>query len=169
MGKRIDLTGKTFGSLTVIGMSHVNTGDSKKQSYAYWKVRCECGKEYSCPSSNLRSGNSTRCNECRVKAMTGTPNESAIGNTSSRIDLTGEVFGELTVLGVGEIKKKVRKDNSIATTLLWEVQCSCGRKKNVQGGNLRRGTCTKCNVCRVQQMLKNNKKRRDLKAAENAS
>lgn len=37
MRRRADLTGKTFGQLTVIGFSHVADGRG------YWRVRCSCG------------------------------------------------------------------------------------------------------------------------------
>jgi hypothetical protein len=47
--KRIDLAGKVFGKLTVLEYSHSNR-------YAYWKCRCECGKETIVRSSHLIAG-----------------------------------------------------------------------------------------------------------------
>ena len=52
--KRIDLTGKTFGKLTVLGYSHSNR-------YAYWKCKCECGKETTVRSSHLLLGAVKTC------------------------------------------------------------------------------------------------------------
>jgi len=52
--KRNDLTGKIFGKLTVLGYSHSNR-------YAYWKCRCECGKETIVRSSHLVSGAIKTC------------------------------------------------------------------------------------------------------------
>jgi len=47
--KRIDLTGKIFGKLTVLEYSH-------SDKYAYWKCRCECGKKTIVRSSHLIAG-----------------------------------------------------------------------------------------------------------------
>jgi len=52
--KRNDLTGKIFGKLTVLGYSHSNR-------HAYWKCRCECGKETTVQSSHLISGAVKTC------------------------------------------------------------------------------------------------------------
>jgi hypothetical protein len=52
--KRIDLTGKVFGKLTVFGYSHSN-------KYAYWKCLCECGKESIVRSSHLLTGAIKTC------------------------------------------------------------------------------------------------------------
>ncbi len=39
MSKRLDLTGKVFGKLTVLDFSHAENG------YTYWNCKCECGNE----------------------------------------------------------------------------------------------------------------------------
>lgn len=56
MGKFVDLTGKTFGRLTVIG----EAGRSKA-GYALWKCRCECGNFKIVQSRHLNSGASKSC------------------------------------------------------------------------------------------------------------
>lgn len=56
MGKLIDLTGQTFGRLTVIERSGTgNTGQ------AQWKCLCECGKETIVLGDNLRRGKQVSC------------------------------------------------------------------------------------------------------------
>lgn len=50
------------------------------------------------------------------------------------IDLTGQRFGKLTVIGLADPKDK-RK---------WECQCDCGKKTIVFGTNLRRGFTKGC-------------------------
>lgn len=40
MGKRVDLTGRVFGRLTVIEYA-----GSDKKWQAFWRCRCECGNE----------------------------------------------------------------------------------------------------------------------------
>lgn len=52
-----DLTGKTFGRLTVVA-------DSGKRSYSrnvIWICKCECGNTTHVPSSHLSSGNTKSC------------------------------------------------------------------------------------------------------------
>ncbi len=55
---------------------------------------------------------------------------------NNRIEMTGKVFGRLTVTGVhGRQGKK---------TLLWTCRCECGNTCAVQGNHLRRGHTTSC-------------------------
>lgn len=54
-GPRIDLTGQTFGRLTVLRYAE------KRKSGHYWVCRCECGEETTTLGSNLRSGHAKSC------------------------------------------------------------------------------------------------------------
>ena len=59
-----------------------------------------------------------------------------------KIDLTGQVFGNLTVLK--DSKKRARNGS-----VIWTCKCSCGEIKEVLGDHLKRGavkTCGKCNL-----------------------
>jgi len=49
---------------------------------------------------------------------------------SKLIDLTGQIFGRLTVIGQSPVKVK--------NGVLWECQCSCGTIKNIRSNSLRR-------------------------------
>lgn len=51
-----DITGKKFGRLTVLGISH--KGERRKY---FWKCRCDCGNEIIAEGSNLKSGNTKSC------------------------------------------------------------------------------------------------------------
>ena len=64
---RIDLTGKRFGRLTVLG--YAGTG---KQG-TYWKCRCDCGKDTVVLSHSLRSGRTKSCG-CYNKEVTSIRN-----------------------------------------------------------------------------------------------
>lgn len=59
MAPKIDLTGRVFGKLTVLGFSHK---DDRRVSH--WWARCSCGVERAFARNNLASGNSTTCG-CR--------------------------------------------------------------------------------------------------------
>ena len=54
MGKKLDLTGQTFGRLTVLSEDGRN-----KPGDARW--RCDCGAETAVTGSSLRSGNTQSC------------------------------------------------------------------------------------------------------------
>jgi len=69
-GKIIDLTGKTFGKLTVANFSHLD-----KTSHAIWLCRCNCGKEKLLYGTNLKSGVTKDCGCNRKKRHTKTINK----------------------------------------------------------------------------------------------
>ena len=57
MGKKlIDLTGQTFGSLTVVGRF-----GSDRQGYATWRCRCTCGNTTAQRGEALRNGRVVSC------------------------------------------------------------------------------------------------------------
>jgi hypothetical protein len=56
MGYRIDLSGKRFGRILVISFK----GNGKNYK-TLWNCKCDCGKEFVCTGSSLRSGNATSC------------------------------------------------------------------------------------------------------------
>lgn len=62
---RDDLTGRVFGSWTVLQFSHRT--ESRK---TFWRCRCACGTEKAVRSDELTLGGSTRCRECG-KVATG--------------------------------------------------------------------------------------------------
>lgn len=56
-GQIVDMTGKTFGLLTVIRRN----GTYAKTTQAAWLCRCQCGKETTVDGNLLRSGNTRSC------------------------------------------------------------------------------------------------------------
>lgn len=60
-----DLTGRRFGSLTVIKQAKSPAHVTYKR--VYWQVECLCGERFEVSSTNLTSGNTTRCRYCRSK------------------------------------------------------------------------------------------------------
>lgn len=58
---------------------------------------------------------------------------------SAFIDLTGQQFGEITVLEKDEEMSKLKK------RIFWKCQCSCGRNKSIRGDMLKKTkTCGEC-------------------------
>lgn len=58
----LDLQGKQFGQLTVIGRDSSNT--------RLWKARCSCGKEIVARGSRLVDGTTKMCQDCRSQQNT---------------------------------------------------------------------------------------------------
>lgn len=57
MGKKIDLTGQTFGWLTVL----YENSDRRYKDRVYWVCRCKCGTIKAVRSGDLRSGKTISC------------------------------------------------------------------------------------------------------------
>lgn len=68
------------------------------------------------------------------------------------VDLTGERFGRLVVVGLDETRKSKSGTNAV-----WRCRCDCGGEKAAFGMNLRRGNTTSCGCYsreRHSQMLR---------------
>jgi hypothetical protein len=114
----INLTGKTFGSWTVL--SHI--------SGEVWKCACKCGIRKEVSGSDLRTGSSTKCTRCAQGARVH--------------DLTGKTFGSWTVLS--RAKKKCKGSTAAA----WNCLCNCGRTRTIMASTaLTTGIATKCRRC----------------------
>ena len=79
MGRHaVDLTGKRFGSWTVLGRSYADYTSSSfdfrkgvivSHSIPRWHCRCDCGAEDIVIGNNLLSGRSTGCYACRNRKI----------------------------------------------------------------------------------------------------
>ena len=119
MSRLMDLSGQTFGRLTVLDRcgktSHGN---------AIWRCRCECGAEIQVAAGQLRAATTRSCGclsvdsrHARVKPM------------------VGRTFGNLTVVS------RIEKDT---TPIKWNCQCECGKTTLVVGSKLRNGHTRSC-------------------------
>lgn len=115
-----DLTGERFGKLVVIERTN-----EKKDRYYLWRCRCDCGGEILANTKSLRRGT---INNCGCIPKTNARNGRVAEN------LTGKVFGELTVL---------KQEPSRNGRTRWLCQCSCGNQKVVNAHELKSGR-TKC-------------------------
>ncbi len=127
------MVGKKFGKLTVIkrGETHITKGGQRKVT---WVCKCQCGNQITVRSQDLKNGHTKSCG-CLPTSKRG----------KGLIDLTGKVFGKLTVISRSPNDYRYKIANGKTTTSpLWICQCDCGNKVIVQGGNLRRGYTTNC-------------------------
>lgn len=97
MSSRRDLTGMVFGKLTAISPTHTKSGRPA------WVCRCECGNETTVISYNLTSGKIKSCGKHKELKYD---------------DLTGKIFGRLTVL------EQTRNDKGL---IAYKCHCECGR------------------------------------------
>ena len=85
-----DLTGQVFGRLTVLYRAE-NYISPTGQQQTRWHCRCECGNEVDVNAFELRRGRTVSCS-CNRR-------EKAAETAKRKLeDLTGCVFGQLTVL-----------------------------------------------------------------------
>lgn len=99
MGMKLDLTGEVFGKLTALREGSVKIGRTGIRS-STWVCKCECGKEATVDTHSLRKGCTRSCG-CLL-----------------RPDLTGQIFGQLTVIRSKEWRGAPA----------WECLCICGNK-----------------------------------------
>lgn len=62
MGKRIDLTGKRFGRLTVVSL-----GTPRRKGRLMWNCVCDCGKTRAIMSDSLLQGRTNSCGCIRIE------------------------------------------------------------------------------------------------------
>lgn len=122
-----EMIGKEFGWLTVIGFA-----ESKNRRKRYL-CRCRCGKEVVKIGKYLRNGETASCGCIRSKKFLGV-------NSRTYKDLTGKVFGKLTVIDVKNFEK------GHANFL---CKCECGNMTVVSSGNLRSGGTKSCGCLRT--------------------
>lgn len=115
--KKLDLSGKKFGSLTVIDevSPYVSPKGYKKTR---WNCVCDCGNDTIVMSSHLTTGHTTSCG-CKQFD----------GLTSPKVnDLVGKKFGLLTV-----IKQLDNRQIGKNSRVNWLCRCECGNYSEVLG------------------------------------
>lgn len=108
----VDLTGKTFGKLTVIRRSEAIT----KTRGILWYCKCECGRETEIPTNGLTSGNNKTC-------------RNPVHRTSERV-------GELPLSHYNAIKQNAIKRNlsfTVTPDELWKLFLDQDRKCALSG------------------------------------
>lgn len=116
-----DLTGRTFGALTVL-----RRGRNSPAGKPRWHCRCICGRVRLIHGGDLRQGKRTACVHCAVSA-------------AKLDDLTGKIYGTLTVIG--------RARNGAGRKVRWHCRCECGRKTTTHATDLRTGHTKSCATC----------------------
>lgn len=115
-----DLSGQRFGRLVV----EYKLPEKRNNRYI-WHCKCDCGNEKNIIGASLtKTCNPTRSCGCIQIERTRIANQSE--------DLTGQVFGRLTVL------------KRLSNSSLWECQCKCGNIITVNTNHLHTGHTQSC-------------------------
>lgn len=122
MKTSVNLAGQKIGRWTVLDDCTITASGERK-----WLCRCECGTERYVLERALKSGGSQSCGCLR--------REKAAEAVSH--NLTGQTFGELTVLSRAEERPK-------NGGVWWHCSCSCGNTYDVPGSLLVTGKRTHC-------------------------
>lgn len=103
----------------------------------------QLGEEFNCHSSTIKK----RLEEWGYSTERGT-------HHFRYEDLTGQIFGELTVLRVNQQRydEDVKKNNK--PHRYWTCLCSCGRIKDVESSHLKNGHTTSCGHIKSNGELK---------------
>ena len=125
MTRKLDLTGRKFGRLTVIAEDLAHYPGQTR-----WRCQCDCGRQTSvraCALNNPDDKTATRSCGC-----------------ARYVDLEGKTFGRLTVL---------RKAPSRFGTC-WTCRCECGSETVVRGIQLYKNKTTHCGCVTKERTLK---------------
>lgn len=120
----IDLTGKKFGLLTVISLCDYDHYKNKGQIEKVWHCRCDCGSEIDVVGNILKNGGKKSC-----------------GCLRKQKDITGQTFGDLTVMSMYKKDKRTR----------CICKCSCGNECDIDYYNIINGKNTHCGCKRTNQ------------------
>jgi len=115
-----NLVGRRYGKLTVVELL-----GSDAQGQRQWRCRCDCGGTRIVTTGNLNAGRTTNCG-CKKSP-----------------DLTGQVFGRLTVLGRSD-KRVSRGQRTVPT---WRCRCECGAIVNKATDILTNDDVSMCSDC----------------------
>ena len=140
--RAIDLTGEIFDRLTVLSYA----GQHGKR--CAWNCRCECGALTVRTTDTLRSGMHHSCGCLKREHLKE-------AHARKRKDLTGQVFGHLTVLGYAGSGREAKRS-------YWNCRCECGSELAVDAEHLKGGQQS-CGCLKGQlSSLAHDRRRKDL-------
>lgn len=131
-----DMTGQRHGRLVALSLDPAHEGSPR------WLCACDCGATTSVRGNALRAGQVKSCGCLRREGRAGRLMQ----------DLTGRVFGRLTVL---------RRVTTPAGRRGWRCLCTCGNETVVRTGLLSSGNTKSCG-CGKAPMTKAEKSARSL-------
>ena len=120
----VDLVGQRFGRLTVVSYAGSSRKKSSRGGPSIWNCICDCGRKATANTSDLRCGGRESCG-CSRSNLRGL----------LEIDLNGESFGCLTVIGIATKANKFTR---------WACQCDCDEFTTASTSSLLTGQIRDC-------------------------
>lgn len=133
LGKMIDITGQTFGKLTVIEC--VGKLDGRRY---FWKCQCECGNIVTKEGSTLRSGNTKSCGCGKYDGFKRYNQQ----QSTDALIAPGAKIGKLTVLE--SIGYKPQYKGAVKNRMWYHCRCDCGNECEVSGNQLKNNNKISC-------------------------
>lgn len=126
-----DLTGYVFERLTVVSQVPPSKGEK-----VAWNCLCSCGNMHVVTTTNLRTKQVKSCGCLKHEGKYG--------------DLTGKIFGRLTVIGLSESPRRSYQK--------WSCLCECGSTtdsytKQLVNGSKKSCGCLRKELAREQQLI----------------
>lgn len=123
-GKVQDISGQRFGRLLIQHQERTRSGKSA------WRCLCDCGNTVQRTKAVLQSPAEASCG-CAPRR------KRSVRRVYKSEDLTGKVFGRLTVKGRVTLAPGERGP-------FWLCLCGCGKECKVRAGNLKSGSTRSC-------------------------
>jgi hypothetical protein len=118
----LDLSNKKFWKLTAIRPTN-----ERQQGHMVWMCRCDCGNVVKKSVPLLKRGQYPNCGDRKCSPYFE--------------DLTGKIFGKLTVIDFSDMRSTKR-------TSRWNCQCNCGNVVKTDFGSLVSGRTKSCGCIR---------------------
>jgi len=141
--KFIDLTGKTFGRLTVVRRESPEGG-----RHVIWQCLCQCGNYASVSTGNLLNRSVVSCGCYKQEYLKRKQGKKPANKL--RNNLTGKTFGKLKVIKLAEISNP-----RCARHVYWECKCACGSLVIVRSSSLTAGKSRSCGCSRIKKEKNN--------------
>lgn len=134
MGKFVDLTGKSFNRLTVLGL-----GERNSNGQLQWKCKCACGNIILATTTYLKTGHTKSCG-CYNKESSSNRLKSKKFISAKETYRKDKFLKDGTSLALID-SKKLRKNNSTGVTgVCWDKKLQKYRARiNVCGKNISLG------------------------------
>ena len=117
---KIDLTNKEFEYFTVINKNEERTKANGRN--VFWNCKCKCGNTFIATTTEINKNIRKSCGCMKSKLL----------SQAHLQDLTGQRFGELTVLK----RDLIHSQNGQKNRTYWFCKCSCGNILSVERTHL---------------------------------
>lgn len=142
MGEAIDLTGQTFGELSVIDRNYTYGKENNliTKNDIYWNCECSCGEKIVSTTKRLRAGRTSRCKKCAYKKR----------NEENYPIMLNKRFNRLVVIEQVERPKHITSHGTY-----WKCLCDCGNTIITSQKGLMSGDSQSCGCLHKELSSKN--------------